>query len=127
MAAAGLTLLDSTPDADPLVVLLFALFHDSMRESDGHDPEHGEPRAPLARRMRDAGCYELDEARLLTGLDTRFLAWLLQQGRPLYVVEGRQVGIGGMAEPVLADARIVEERYPPEVWTRARTGHASRL
>lgn len=240
VAAAGLTLLDSTPDADPLVVLLFALFHDSMRRSDGHDPEHGERGAQLARRMRDAGEFELEEARLLkleeactyhdkggvseeptigvcwdadrlnlgrvgrkpdpallstsasgritqraafyfslcpfdfdwraifrgydaledpattvylrfgdlpedgyssaymfglrdpgvsaypgsrlesgsyvldfdrllTGLDTRFLAWLLQQGRPLYVVEGRQVGIGGMAEPVLADARIVEE------------------
>lgn len=240
VAAAGLTLLDSTPDADPRVVLLFSMFHDSMRQSDGHDPEHGARGAQLARRMRDAGEFKLDDARLLTleeacishdkggtsmdptigvcwdadrlnlgrvgrkpdpallstsasrriteraagyfslcpfdfdwraifrgydaledpattvylrfgdlpedgyssarmfglrdpgvsvypgsrlengsyvldfgrlltGLDTRFLPWLLQQGRPLYVVEGRQVGIGGMAEPVLADARIVEE------------------
>ena len=65
VAAAGLTLIDSTPDADPLVVLLFALFHDSMRESDGHDPEHGERAARLARRMRDAGDFELDDGRLL--------------------------------------------------------------
>lgn len=65
VAAAGLILLDSTPDADPLVVLLFALFHDSMRRSDGHDPEHGKRGAKLARTMRDAGDFELEEARLL--------------------------------------------------------------
>ena len=31
--------------ADELVAILFALFHDSMRLNDGHDPEHpgGEP------------------------------------------------------------------------------------
>jgi hypothetical protein len=234
VAAAGLTLLDSTPDADPLVVLLFALFHDSMRESDGHDPEHGARGARLARTMRDAGDFDLDEERLLTleeactahdkgttstdptigvcwdadrlnlwrvmikpnpallstpgakdlsehaarvfsslafnwpaifagyeadntvylrfgeppldgcsavpvlgfkecgvsvypggrlqngtyvldlhrcllGIDTRFLAWLLQQARPLYLVEGRRVGVGGAGEPVLSGARIVEE------------------
>jgi uncharacterized protein len=234
VAAAGLTLLDSTPDADPLVVLLFALFHDSMRESDGHDPEHGARGATLARTMRDAGDFELDEERLLTleaactshdkgrtstdptigtcwdadrlnlwrvmikpnpallstssakelpehaarvfsslafnwpaifasyeadntvylrfgeppldgcsavpvlgfkecgvsvypggrlqngtyvldfhrcllGIDTRFLAWLLRQARPLYLVEGRRVGVGGMGEPVLEGARIVGE------------------
>ncbi len=234
VAAAGLTLLDSTPDADPLVVLLFALFHDSMRLSDGHDPEHGKRGAELARTMRDAGEFELEEARLLKleaactyhdkggvsedptigtcwdadrlnlgrvgikpnpallstssakelpehaarvfsslafnwpaifagyeadntvclrfgeppldgcsavpilgfkecgvsvypgsrlpngtyvldlhrcllGIDTRFLSWLLRQARPLYLVEGRQVGVGGMGEPVLEGARIVEE------------------
>ncbi len=65
VAAAGLTLLDSTPDADPLVVLLFVLFHDSMRRSDGHDREHGKRGAELARRMRDAGDFELEDARLL--------------------------------------------------------------
>jgi uncharacterized protein len=34
-------LLDSTPGADALVVFLFALFHDSMRENEGKDPDHG--------------------------------------------------------------------------------------
>lgn len=247
VAAAGLTLLDQTPEADPLTVLLFSLFHDSMRQNDGHDPEHGKRGAALAREMRDAGEFELDDARLdtlvracelhdkgqtstdptvgvcwdadrlnlwrvmrrpdpallstpagrrvagtnvphifsraafswsaiffeyaakidaapgrhvylrfgdlpadglsaapligirehgvsvysgfvegggsyvldlrrpLLGTDTRFLAWLLSEGRPLYVVEGRQVGIGGMGEPVLEDARIVEEVPPRSV------------
>ena len=34
--------------ADPLVVQLFAYFHDSCRESDGHDPDHGRRAAKLA-------------------------------------------------------------------------------
>ncbi len=38
VAAAGLALLLETPAADPTVVFLFALFHDSMRVNDGHDP-----------------------------------------------------------------------------------------
>ena len=44
VAWTGLELLADTPAADPAVVLLFAMFHDSMRLDDGHDPEHG-PRA----------------------------------------------------------------------------------
>lgn len=245
VAAAGLTLLDSTPEADPLVVLLFAMFHDSMRQSDGHDPEHGKRGAELARRMRDAGEFELDEKRLLKleqactyhdkgqtsadpsigvcwdadrlnllrvnirpkpallstsaarwvastrlvwmfpsqvfewralfleygarrdpdqptvylrfgdlppcgtsnallsilrecgvsvypaskrggsyvldfrrllfGTDTSYVRSLLYMARPLYVVEGRQVGIGGVGEPVLEDACIVEEVSPRNV------------
>lgn len=247
VAAAGLTLLDQTPDADPLVVLLFAMFHDSMRRSDGHDPEHGSRAADLAAELREAGEFELDDARmdtlrealtfhdkgktstdptigvcwdsdrlnlwrlmrrpdpallstaggrraaaeeihakllsatrfvwsavmleyarriggeppiylrfgnlpdggrsnfvswgpwrevgvsaypanaredgsyvldfrrLLAGPETRYLASLLHQGRPLYLVGGDQVGIGGMGEPLLADARIVCEVAPDEV------------
>jgi uncharacterized protein len=32
--------------------MLFAFFHDSMRFSDGHDPEHGARGAELARKLR---------------------------------------------------------------------------
>lgn len=243
VAAAGLTLLEHTPEADPLVVLLFSLCHDAMRESDDHDPEHGARGAKLARELRDAGeveidgdrlglleaactyhdkggtsadptigtCFDADRLnlrrlgiapdpallstlaarrlvghasrifsslafdwpaifleyaakrdprsaylrfgalpedglsavpvfgfkecgvsvypgslredgvyvlgfdRLLLGIDTRFPAWVLRQGRPLYRVEGRQVGVGGAGEPVLEDARIVREVAPAEV------------
>ena len=48
VAAAGLALLPNTPGADPTVVFLFALFHDSMRLNDGHDPLHGPRGAALA-------------------------------------------------------------------------------
>ena len=49
--------------AKPLVVELFALFHDSRRENDGHDPHHGARAAELARTlaapMLDASDLEL--------------------------------------------------------------------
>lgn len=53
VAVFGRKLLDETPEADPLVVFLFSIFHDSMRESDGHDPDHGRRGAQLARELRE--------------------------------------------------------------------------
>lgn len=47
----GAELLATVPEADPLVVLLFALFHDSQRETDYVDPEHGPRGARLAREL----------------------------------------------------------------------------
>jgi uncharacterized protein len=63
VAAAGLALLPETPDADPALVFLFALFHDSMRLNDGHDPQHGPKGAALAREMR-GGAFDLGEAEM---------------------------------------------------------------
>ena len=39
--------------ADPLVVELFALFHDSRRQVEWHDPEHGARGATFAKAIRD--------------------------------------------------------------------------
>lgn len=50
--ANGLRLAPTTR-ADPVVVRLFALFHDSKRENDGDDPAHGPRGAEFARQ-----CYE---------------------------------------------------------------------
>jgi uncharacterized protein len=51
------------PDADPLVVFLFALFHDSMRVNDQIDPGHGRRGGLLARelhgRLHFAGADQL--------------------------------------------------------------------
>lgn len=38
---AAYRLLLTEPEADPAVAFLFALFHDSMRENDDVDPDHG--------------------------------------------------------------------------------------
>lgn len=38
--------------ADPVVVRLFAVFHDSRRENEGSDPEHGPRGAALATQFR---------------------------------------------------------------------------
>jgi uncharacterized protein len=48
----GIDLTAKTDGADGKVVLLFALFHDSMRVNDGHDPDHGRRGGALARELR---------------------------------------------------------------------------
>ena len=63
VAAAGLALLPETPDADPALVFLFALFHDSMRLNDDHDPLHGPRGAALARELRGEA-FDLEAAEM---------------------------------------------------------------
>jgi uncharacterized protein len=63
VAAAGLTLLPGTPGADPVLVFLFALFHDSMRLNDKYDPLHGPRGAALARELRGEP-FELEDAEM---------------------------------------------------------------
>ncbi len=65
VAAAGLTLLPDTPEADPTLVFLFALFHDSMRLNDSYDPMHGPRAAALAQELH-GGAFDLDDARMET-------------------------------------------------------------
>jgi uncharacterized protein len=63
VAAAALALLPDAPEADPALVFLFALFHDSMRLNDGNDPMHGSRRAALARELR-GGEFDLEDAEM---------------------------------------------------------------
>ena len=63
VAAAGLKLLPEMPDADPALVFLFALFHDSMRLNDNHDPMHGPRGAALARELRGEA-FDLEDAEM---------------------------------------------------------------
>ncbi len=49
--------------ANPLVVGLFAILHDSRRESDGHDPDHGARAADFARTLAGKA-FEIDAAGL---------------------------------------------------------------
>ena len=58
----GLQLANVT-GADPVVVKLFALFHDSCRENEGFDPEHGERGAELALSLHGK-LFELHEHQL---------------------------------------------------------------
>src|SRR5690606_36489857 len=51
VAWVGLQLARETPGCDPAVVFLFALFHDSQRENEVSDPEHGPRGARLADEM----------------------------------------------------------------------------
>ena len=48
--------------ADVTVVRLFAVFHDSCRENEGHDPQHGPRAAKFATRLHGTH-FDLDDAR----------------------------------------------------------------
>jgi uncharacterized protein len=51
VARAGLDLVSQVPDCNPLVVFLFALFHDAQRENEFDDPEHGRRGGELAQEL----------------------------------------------------------------------------
>jgi uncharacterized protein len=65
VALIGLHLLSSVEAADPLVVFLFALFHDSMRENEDRDRGHGGRGGDLGMELipkyLDASDLQLDE------------------------------------------------------------------
>lgn len=63
----GLRLAGQT-GGEPNVLILFALLHDSQRQNDGHDPDHGPRAADFAARLR-GDCFELDDHSF----------WLLQE------------------------------------------------
>lgn len=56
----GLLLAKKTK-ADITVVRLFALFHDSKRESDGYDSKHGGRGAEFAKKCRDEKLFEITD------------------------------------------------------------------
>jgi uncharacterized protein len=60
----GTELLPTVTGADPLVVLLFGLLHDSQRVNEYVDPEHGPRAAVLAAELIPKFFPELSEERL---------------------------------------------------------------
>src|SRR5712664_2498210 len=63
VAEVGLRLLPDTRKADPMVVFLFSLFHDAMRENEDSDPDHGRRGAELAEELHGR-CFLLSGDRL---------------------------------------------------------------
>ncbi len=59
----GLKFATATPGADQEVVHLFALFHDSRRENEDTDPDHGLRGAELAGSMRGTHLLHLNNAQ----------------------------------------------------------------
>lgn len=51
----GIRLARETIGGDALVVFLFGLFHDAMRENDDNDPDHGRRGAVLFRQLASDG------------------------------------------------------------------------
>jgi uncharacterized protein len=50
--------------ADEEIIRLFSLFHDSCREDEGRDPQHGPRGAMLALAFRQAGHFHLNDSRM---------------------------------------------------------------
>ena len=53
----------ATPGADPLVALLFGLFHDTQRWNEDEDPEHGLRAAAYAEQFFESGRLSLSRAQ----------------------------------------------------------------
>src|SRR5262245_20537280 len=64
VAHTGADLAREVPGADRLVVFLFGLLHDSMRENDDWDPGHGERAAVFVRELAASGLLPLESHRL---------------------------------------------------------------
>ena len=62
--ANGLALAARTNGADPAVIELFALLHDSRRLDDDEDPGHGDRAAALVHELAAAGLLPLDTVRV---------------------------------------------------------------
>ncbi len=61
VAATGLALADDLRGADRELVFLFGLLHDTRRENDHVDPEHGPRAAAFARELHDSGMIVLGD------------------------------------------------------------------
>lgn len=66
VGANGLWLAEPLPHADTYVIFLFALLHDSMRENDMRDPEHGPRAAAFAADLHAEGLLGTTPAQLET-------------------------------------------------------------
>ena len=66
VGANGLWLAEPLDGADTFVIFLFALLHDSMRESDGRDPQHGPRAAAFAAELQAEGLLGTTPAQLET-------------------------------------------------------------
>ncbi|HUP31679.1 MAG TPA: hypothetical protein VM184_01510 [Gaiellaceae bacterium] len=64
VGANGLWLAGSLDGADRHLIFLFALLHDSMRENDGWDPEHGPRAADFAGVLHAEGLLRMGSVEL---------------------------------------------------------------
>jgi len=64
VGANGLWIAESLDGADTHLIFLFALLHDSMRENDWTDPEHGPRAAAFAGELHEEGLLRTTAAQL---------------------------------------------------------------
>lgn len=64
VAEVGLHIARATPEADEQVILFFALLHDSQRQNENSDPEHGPRAEALIRKLHAEDALPLGEEQL---------------------------------------------------------------
>jgi uncharacterized protein len=64
VAFVGVTLARATRGADPLVAFLFGLFHDTRRENENDDPDHGPRAAAFVNEVYRAGRLPITQIQL---------------------------------------------------------------
>jgi len=62
----GLALAGADEHVDPVLVFCFGLLHDTRRQNEAVDPEHGPRAAAFADTLRDEGVLRVGESRLAT-------------------------------------------------------------
>jgi uncharacterized protein len=62
----GLALGSATGSVDRALVFCFGLLHDTRRENEAVDPEHGPRAATFAEELREEGALPLDDVRFAT-------------------------------------------------------------
>jgi uncharacterized protein len=63
VALIGARVCEQVPEADPVIVLLFSIFHDAMRNRDGQERDHGRRGAELVRKL-NGSLYHLTRDNL---------------------------------------------------------------
>ena len=117
----GLWIADSHAGVDTTVVFLFALLHDSMRENDWVDPEHGPRAAVLARALH------AEETLTIASAQLELLTYACDEHTNGLVSDDPTVGacwdadrldlprVGVMPDPELFSTDVARERnVPPE-------------
>ena len=63
VARVGIRLAEATPGADPELIFLFGLLHDTRRINEWHDPDHGRRAAEIVPQLLQAGLVQLEPTR----------------------------------------------------------------
>ena len=130
VTATGLDLAVDEPGADPELLFLFGLLHDTRRQSDGRDREHGPRAAAFAVELHAAGVFALEAGRL------ELLRFALERHAFGEVSDDPRIGacwdadrlhlprVGFRVDPALLSTRAARQ---PEAVTAAASRRSERI
>ena len=116
----GLWIADSLAGVDRIVVFLFSVLHDSMRENDYIDPQHGPRASNFARALQAEGLLELapDQLELLTfACDEHTNGFVSTDPTVAACWDADRLDlprVGATLRPELLSTTVARESRPPE-------------